>query len=68
MNRGLAQNHWESGFSQIHEDPSHLEGTHFKSIFAMTGLTESALKTAFHPHPRQLREIVPEHIRQTVLG
>jgi RNA polymerase sigma-70 factor (ECF subfamily) len=74
LNRAWARSLWEDSIARLVAEPSHLEAlrmyladSDYKTISAKTGLSESAAKTAVHRLRGQLRSIITDHIRQTVL-
>lgn len=73
LNRAWARSLWEDSLARLRGVPSHLEAlklylsnSDYKDIAAKTGLSESAAKTAVHRLRGQLRDIITDHIRQTV--
>ena len=73
LNRAWARSLWEDSLARLRGVPSHLEAlklylsnADYKEIAAKTGLSESAAKTAVHRLRGQLRDIITDHIRQTV--
>lgn len=73
LNRAWARSLWEDSLNRLNADPAHLEALRlylgdldYKAISSKTGLSESAAKTAVHRLRGQLRDVITDHMRQTV--
>lgn len=73
LNRTWARSLWEHSLGELRGDESHLKAfrlylcdADYATICERTGLSDSAAKTAVHRLKSQLRELVTDHLRETV--
>jgi RNA polymerase sigma factor (sigma-70 family) len=73
LNRAWAKNLWKHAITELKADPAHLKAfelyladTDYNVITQKTGLTYGAAKAAIHRVKSQLRDIIVDHIQETV--
>lgn len=73
LNRAWAKNLWKHAIGELQADPAHLKAfelyladADYKAITKKTGLSYAAAKAAIHRVKGQLRDLIVDHIQDTV--